>query len=104
MKDIKKPKEIFLEITSSDSIPADAVVQLPKDVIDAWNDSLDYDFKMRRKFSYYDVVFKSKSVGRGYKGHMTKQQNRLKRKIEFHKLDQNKTVKELFKLYPPKYF
>lgn len=97
----EKIKEKFLEITTSMDIPE---TPLPLDVIDKWNKTLDYDFSMKRKFSYFDIVLKTKNVGRGFKGHLTKTQNGLNKAIEFHKLDPKATMKQLYHLYPPKYF
>jgi len=102
MKKLKeKIKEKFLEITTAASIPQTV---LPQDVVSSWKKSIDYDFAMKRKFSYYDILFKTKNVGRGHKGHMTKTQNGLEKAMTFHKLDPQKTIKQLYDLYPPKYF
>lgn len=101
--ELNNQKKNVNEITTTSAIPSDAI-KIPDDVIKKWNKTLDYGFKMRRKFTYYDVVFKTKRLNRGYKGHLTRTDNDLRKAIEFHKLDPHKTVKQLYHLYPPKYF
>lgn len=101
---MKTPRDLFLEITSSDAVPADGGFKLPGDVVDAWKASLDYDKRMKRKFSYFDIAFKTDRVTRGHKGHITKTQNTLVRAIEAHGLDVNETVKRLYQFHPPRHF
>ena len=98
-------KELFIEATTTADVPSDPVGnKLPVAVIDAWNTSLDYDKSMKRKFSYYDVAFKTDQVTPGHKGQITRKQNELIRTIQDHNLDVNATVKTLARLYPPKHF
>jgi len=100
---MKSIKDIFLEITTTVDIP-NVPTKLPDDVVDAWKKTLDYDLKMKNKFSYPDVNMKTKYFSRGFKGHLTRAQNNLQKTIQFHKLDPNKTIKQLYSIYPPKYF
>lgn len=96
-----KFKEKFLEITGTNSIPS---TPIPMDIVDAWKKTIDYDFRLKRKYSYYDVVFKTKNITSGFKGHVTRSQNKLKQVIDDNKLDHNETVKRLYRLHPPKHF
>ena len=96
-------KDMFTEITTSAAVPADGF-KIPDCVVRAWKASLDYDRKMKRKFSYFDVAFKSKTMTPGHKGHMTRAQNKLVTTIKANNMDVNATIKQLYKLHPPKHF
>lgn len=76
---------------------------IPEPVIDAWKKMIDYDFKMKQKFSYFDVAFKSKGFTPGHKGHMTKSRTNFENKVKENSLDPNLTIKKLMNIYPPKY-
>ena len=77
--------------------------EIPETVVNAWKDVIDYDAKMKQKFSYFDVMFKSKSFTSGYKGHMTKAHKKFENAVKEHNLDMNTAIKKLYNLYPPKY-
>lgn len=101
---MKNFKDIILsELTTSSAVP-NIPAALPDGVIKAWKRTLDYDKTMKRKFSYYDVLFKTKNVTAGHKGHVTRAHNKLKSEIENNGLDVNETVKRLYKLHPPTHF
>jgi hypothetical protein len=98
-------KDILLsEVTTSSAVPNAPAGQLPQPIITAWNRTLDYDRKMKRKFSYFEVAYKKGSMTSGFKGHMTRAQNGLIKAIEDHDMDVNSTIKKLYQLYPPKHF
>ena len=92
---MKKFNEILREETTSQDIP--------ETVVNAWKKMIDYDMKMKQKFSYFDVTFKSKNLTTGHKGHMTKTNNEFEKLMKDFDLDPNQTVKRLMNLYPPKY-
>lgn len=97
---------IFLEQTTTSALPSGVVggiTQLPGPIVNCWNKYLDYSYNMKRKFGYFPVTMKDKSFTRGHKGQLTKHELNLKTTIIQHKLDVDKTVLDLFRLYPPKF-
>jgi hypothetical protein len=100
---MKPIKDIFLEITTTADVPSTPTA-LPSCVIKAWNDMLDYDKRMKRKFSYFDVTAKTCTFTKGHKGHATRKQTVLIGRIKENGLDVDKTIGTLFKVYPPKHF
>ena len=89
----------FIEFLNEETTTMDR----PEEVVDAWKNVVEYDAKMKQKFSYFDVAYKSKAFTTGHKGQLTKVHKKFENSMSDNKLDPNITIKKLMHLYPPKY-
>ena len=87
----------FKEILTEEDKP------IPETIVNAWKEVIGYDAKMKQKFSYFDVTFKSKGFTPGHKGQMTKVHKKFENAVKEHNLDMNLTIRKLYNLYPPTY-
>lgn len=93
---MKNFKEFIKEENDQDS--------LPQEIVDKWEKLLKYDFKLKKKFNYFDVTFRSENLTKGYKSHVTRYVNKLTSLIKQYNLDTEETLKKLQSSFPSKHF